>query len=177
MPTEPAAIARRVARKQQVWGGARSRIGSRGDADSGASWPASDASGNKPTGQNETEPTDERWFDSFPIREQFSIRSTSACDALAHRELRRLLERLLAQGLTEDDLRRARSGLSNWVGKRLTLTLSSLCDQFDPATRVLCEKCHGSGASTSMNMECAICEGAGFLPPLVTPSRTNRAGD
>jgi hypothetical protein len=117
--------------------------------------------------------TNEEWLESFPIRKQLSNPSAFDCDALAHREVRRLLEGLLARGLTEDDLGRARSGSSHRVNKRLTLKLWSLCDVFDPATRVLCEKSHGSGVSTSVYKECTVCNGARFLPPLANPSRTN----
>jgi hypothetical protein len=152
---------------------AKSTRSARGDADTGARKPASEASGDEPTGGDEPEPADEPWLDSFPIRKQLSNPAAFDCDALAHRELRCLLEGLHAHRLTEEDLRRARSGSSNWVSKRLALTLLSICDVFDPATRVLCEKCQGSGASSSMDMECTVCDGAGFLPPLATTSGAN----
>jgi hypothetical protein len=49
----------------------------------------------------EPDPTEEQWRASFPIRQQLSNPSAFDCDTVAHRELRRLLEGLLAHGVTE----------------------------------------------------------------------------
>jgi hypothetical protein len=52
------------------------------------------------------------------------------------------------------------------AGRRFSLLVARVRSVPPPEAWVVCEKCHGSGASQTLRMACPLCDGAGFALPL-----------
>jgi hypothetical protein len=156
-------------RRDEATGSARSakaNRSARGDADTGAGKPASNGARHEPAGQDEPELTDENWLESFPIRAELTEPNKFDRAALQWRAAQRFLDRLPA-ALQATDEEKSRSRTASEAGKRFPLRLAAVRNTPPPEAWVPCEKCDGSGRSQAWSGACTVCDGDGFLLPLV----------
>jgi hypothetical protein len=101
----------------------------------------------------------------LPIRSELVDSTSFDRDALLWRDVQRLLGQLPpADRPTEEEVGRSRT-LAR-AGRWFSLLVGRVRSVPPPEAWVVCEKCHGSGASQLMGMGCALCEGTGFVLPL-----------
>jgi hypothetical protein len=80
----------------------------------------------------------------------------------------------LPAGLQPTDEEKGRSRTASEAAKRFPLRLAAVRNTPPPETWVPCEKCGGSGGSEAWSAACPLCDGDGFLLPIVGSGPTAR---
>jgi hypothetical protein len=121
----------------------------------------------------DSEPSDDEWLRSLPIRADLADPTEFDAEARAWRRARPLVEELRRVCRPSDeDLRRARAGA--FFKGRFAYAVAGLTGVKSPEQWQVCDACGGTGESRSVAEECDDCNGAGYK---VTHEGDDRDGE
>jgi hypothetical protein len=118
-------------------------------------------------------PTDLEWPKSFPIHAEPAVPGRFDRAALEWRSSQNFLDELPAP-LRPTNEEEGRSMTATETAMWFPLRLAAVRNTPPPETWVPCEKCGGSGGSEAWSAACPLCDGDGFLLPIVGSGPTAR---